>query len=462
MNVLLIAIDTLRADHLSCYGYKRPTSPAIDALAGEGVQCQNFMAAGIPTHPSFTTLFTGQHPIRHGVVAHGSSAIIHNDTVTLPQLFLDRGYNTASFDNLAWHKNYFGRGFETIVDSSRRRGCSLMVTCEEINNRLLPFLKSNAGSKEPFFAFVHYWDPHTPYWAPSRYRSLFYTGDPCDKSKNSLAPLYEHPLGPRWQETWFKTVLKETGRDPNKDITDADYVTALYDQEIRHVDDGVSDVLATLDETGLAENTLVVLIADHGECMTEHGVMYDHHGLYAENVHVPLIARLPGRIPAGRCVEQLIQHQDILPTLCEAADLKLPELSGDAAKDIPRVIDGKSAWGIMTSQRGRENETLSDLYVAEECTWQKKWVMRNGGFHFILARQEDWYRSPMRELYDLKTDPGQTHNIAAKHPEMARELESKLEGWIADRAKACGRARDPLFDTEVTLIDPKARRHVTT
>ena len=453
MNVLLIAIDTLGAGHLGCHGYRRATSPAIDGLAVEGVRCENFMASGIPTHPSFTTLFTGQHPIRHGVVAHGSSAVIHRETVTLPQLFLDRGYLTASFDNLPYHKPYFGSGFEMVVDSSRRRGCSLMVTCEEINNRVIPFLKRCGQSKESFFAFVHYWDPHTPYWAPPRYRSLFYSGDPCDPAKKSLAPLYEHPLGPRWRETWFKTVLKDTGRDPSKEITDADFITALYDQEVRHADDGIADVLQALDETGLSENTLVLLLADHGECMTEHGVNFDHHGLYSENLNVPLIARLPGRIPAGRTVAQLVQHQDILPTLCEAADF--PCATGGSSTSA-RTIDGKSAWGILTGQR--PGETLADLYVAEECTWQKKWALRDSNYHFILARQDDWYGNPLRELYDLKTDPKQSRNVAADRPEIVRELEGKLEGWIADRAKACGRARDPLLDAEVTLIDPKLRR----
>ena len=455
MNVLLIAIDTLRVDHLGCFGYRRPTSPSIDRLAAEGVRCSNFTAPGIPTHPSFTTLFSGQHPIRHGVVSHGGPFNLHHDTATIPQLFLDRGYFTASFDNLAHHKPHFGRGFEMIVDSSRKRGCGLMVTCEDINNRLLPFLKQQGQAKDPFFAFVHYWDPHTPYWAPSRYRNLFYSGDPCDPAKKSLQPLYDHPLGPHWREIWFKKVLEDTGRDPSKEITDAAYVEALYDQEIRHVDDGIADVLDTLDETGLAENTLVLLVADHGECMTEHGVMFDHHGLYPENLHVPLIARLPGRIPAGSEAAQLIQHLDILPTLCEAADLKTPQSSGKP-EESARTIDGKSAWGIMTGSR--PDEKLCDVMVSEECTWQKKWSYRDARYHFILARQPDWYGSPMRELYDLQADPELKTNIAALKPDIAAGLEAQLEGWIATRAQACGKKGDPLLETEVTLIDPKARR----
>lgn len=439
MNVLLIAIDTLRADHLGCYAYRRPTSPVIDGLAGQGALCSNFMAPGIPTHPSFTSLFCGQHPIRHGVVAQGGKHELAGDTPTLPQLFLERGYLTAAFDNLAGgSKAYFGRGFEIQVDSSRRRGCGLMVTCEEINSRLLPFLEQCGASGEKFFAFAHYWDPHTPYWAPPRYRSLFFKGNPFDPAK-TLEPLYRHQLGAEWKKTWLRRVLEDTGRDPDAALTDPDYVAALYDQEVRYVDDGVGNVLQTLAEGGLAENTLVLLLSDHGECLTEHGIYFDHHGLYSENLSVPLIARLPGHIPAGSRVNTLLQHQDILPTLCEAAGLRLPE-----------KIDGRSAWGLLTGRPAPERP--AEVFVTEECSWQKKWAWRDARYHFIRALEADWYGNPMQELYDLSLDPRQTCNLAAQKPELVRELEGRLQGWIADRLAACGRTSDPLMETEITLL----------
>ncbi|GMV83926.1 MAG: arylsulfatase A family protein [Planctomycetota bacterium] len=445
MNVLLLAVDTLRADHLSCYGYRRPTSPALDRFAREGVRCSRFMAPGIPTHPSFTTLFSGQHPIRHGVVAQGGKTDLNGRTPTIAQLFLEAGYHTASFDNLWNHKPHFGRGFETLVDSSRRRGCGLMVMCEEINTRVLQFLKHRANDPEPFFAFVHYWDPHTPYWAPQKYRSLFFEGDPCDPSKATLEPLYAHPLGSRWKDTWLKTVIKDLGYLEGQAPTDADFVTALYDQEVRHIDDGLSAVFETLDATGLAENTLVLVLADHGECMTEHGIYYDHHGLYDENLHVPLVARLPGQVPAGQSVDALIRHFDILPTLCEACGLRTPE-----------EIDGKSAWGLWTGSR--RDEVLAERLVSAECSWQMKWALRDERYHFILQRQPDWYGSPPRELYDVRADPGLLHNLADERPEVAKELEADLEGWISDRCKTLGLAGDPLVAHGISMMDPKLRK----
>lgn len=438
MNVLLIAIDTLRADHLGCYGYKRPTSPAIDALAASGVRADRFLAPGIPTHPSFTTLFSGQHPIRHGVVAHGGRNVLADRTPTIPQLFNEKGFTTASFDNLPRHRSYFGKGFEIQVDASVRRKCDLLVSCEEINARVLPFLKQMGESREPFFAFLHYWDPHTPYWAPPRYRSLFYEGDPFDPKQSSLAPLYEHPLGKQWGGTWFQTIARAWDRVPDAKITDAAYVSALYDQEIRHVDDGVADVLAALDANKLAGDTLVLLVGDHGECLAEHAIFFDHHGLYDENLHVPFIARWPGHIPAGRELGSLVQHLDVMPTLCEAAGLRIPE-----------EIDGKSAWGLLTG--AREGEVLAERIVSEECTWQMKWSLRDPAWHFILSRERDAYGNPMRELYDLKADPGLTRNLAETKADVARELEGELEGWIAERLKACGRIQDPLIEHGITL-----------
>ncbi|MCZ7645103.1 MAG: sulfatase-like hydrolase/transferase [Planctomycetota bacterium] len=445
MNVLLLAIDTLRADHLGCYGYGKPTSPALDRFARQGVRAARFMAPGIPTHPSFTTLVTGQHPIRHGIVAQGSKQQLSHRTQTLAQLFLNAGYYTAAFDNLPYHKEHFARGYEMVVDSSRRRGCGLMVMCEEINTRVRQFLKHRAADREPFFGFVHYWDPHTPYWAPPRYRGLFYEGDPCDPAKHSLEALYEHPLGARWKDTWLKTVLKDLGYAEDATLTDADFVSALYDQEIRHIDDGLESVFETLDATGLADETLVLVLGDHGECLVEHGIQFDHHGLYDENLHVPLLARLPGALPAGRTVDALVRHLDVLPTLCEACGIAPPE-----------PLDGKSAWGLFTGSR--PGEVLAERLISEECSWQMKWSLRDADHHFILARQEDWYGSPMRELYDVKADPLLTKNVAEARPETVRELERDLEGWIADRCKELNLPGDPLPAHGITMLDPKARR----
>ncbi|MBD3175323.1 MAG: sulfatase-like hydrolase/transferase, partial [Armatimonadia bacterium] len=175
-NILLIFVDCLRADHLGCYGYERPTSPNIDALAGDSTVFERFFAAGVPTQPSFTTSYTGQHPITHGIVSHKGDDLLPPDAPWLPSLVRKAGHTTASFCCLARYQQWFVRGFEFLVDSTTRYH-DFGYTSETINNRAIPWLRGHAD--EPFFMVMHYWDPHTPYLPPEKHQ-IFYEGDPAD------------------------------------------------------------------------------------------------------------------------------------------------------------------------------------------------------------------------------------------------------------------------------------------
>ncbi len=431
MNFLLISIDTLRADRLGCYGYPRATSPTIDRLASAGALCEQFLCPAIPTHPSYTTFYTGQHPITHGIVAHGGVATLAPETPILPELLLKAGYTTCAVDNLAQSRSWFSRGYEFYIDPGARRELPLMVTAEEMNRRAIPWLKAHAGEK--FFLFIHYWDPHTPYLPPEAYRTLFYEGDARDPANRSLEPLWGTPLGRAWKDTWFKWL---GGR-----VTDAAYVANLYDGAIRYLDDEIARLLQALEESGASEDTMVILFGDHGESMTEHGIYFDHHGLYDCTLRVPLIVRWPGRIPAGLRVPHLLQHTDLAPTILEAG-----------GAPIPKAVEGRSLIPLLT---GAASEGHHRRLITEECTWQAKWALRDGRHKFILARQPDLYGSPMRELYDLQADPGETRNLFEERPDVAREMEADLEGWIAGRMRASGRAVDPLVEQGITL----GRRH---
>ena len=433
-NILLIAVDTLRADRLGCYGYPRPTSPNIDALAAQGALAERFFCAGIPTHPSFTTLYTGQHPIHHGIVAHSPRNQLAKDAPFLPQLLLGEGYTTCAVDNLAQGRQWFRRVYEFYVDPSVRQILMMDVSAEELNGRAIPWLQQHRD--ERFFLTIHYWDPHWPLTPPPKYRSLFYEGNPVDPDNHALDKWWEHPLGAMARDTWL--------RRPEGVVTDPAYVEALYDQEIRHLDDAIGELMATLDQLGLAENTLVVFVADHGESLTEHGIYVDHHGLYDCTIRIPLIARWPGRIPAGRRLMPLLQHQDVAPTLLDAAGIVIPD-----------EIDGVSRWSLLTGENGGAAGNGQaggyDRLFTCECTWQKKWSIRTETHKFILAREPDSYGTPDRELYDLIADPGENRNLAETEPDLARALEQELEGWIAARLDEFDRAEDPVREQPVSL-----------
>jgi arylsulfatase A-like enzyme len=171
--------------------------------------------------------------------------------------------------------------------------------------------------------------------------------------------------------------------------------------------------------------------------MYQHDIFFDHHGLYDDVIHVPLICRLPGRIPAGLVVDPMVQHLDLAPTLLEAAGLA-----------APAGMEGRSLWPLAT---GRTRSGGWDRIVCCESTWQSKWALRTETAKLILSRAPDFHDMPMRELYDLVDDPAECRNLADERPEVADRMEAELEQWIADGMAKAGRTEDPLRAQGITL-----------
>jgi arylsulfatase A-like enzyme len=432
MNVLLIAIDTLRADHLGCYGYQRNTSPSLDALARQSVLFEKFYTPAVPTQPSYTTMYTGQYPITHGIVSHGGEVSLSERAPFLPELLQRAGYTTCAVDSMRAMKPWFARGYEFYIDPSSRLSHRHAATCEDVNSRSLPWLRQHA--EEKFFLFVHYWDPHTPYLPPQRYRDLFYRGDPTDPARDTLAPLRKQPFGEWWLQGWLSEFPQP--------LRDAEYVVAMYDGEIRYADDGAGALLGALEDTGIADDTLVIVFSDHGENMYHHGIFFDHHGLYEGAIHCPLIVRWPGRAPAGRRVPHLVQHTDLAPTILRACGL-----------EPPAAIEGTSLLPLIT---GDSDAPLYDRLITQECSWQAKWALRTDEYKFILSRDQgrDLHGMPPRELYHLPTDPGELQNVADREPKVAAKMESELEEWISRMMQKNGLAQDPLVAQGITLGKP--------
>ena len=429
INILLVTIDSLRADHLSCYGFPHSTTPHIDKVASEGTLCEQLFCSAIPTHPSYTTLYTGQHAINHGIVAHGGRTSLSVDAPFLPQSFLEAGYTTCAVDNLWRGRPWFGRGYEYYIDSSIRKTLLLSATCEELNHRAIPWLRSHG--QDPFFMFLHYWDPHYPYTPPEKFHHLFYHGqNPTDPANRSLEPFWKQPTGSIAKDTWLRT--------PQGHITDSEYVRALYIQEVCHIDEGVGALIHALDELGIAEQTLVVILADHGESLGEHGIYFDHYGLYDSTLHVPLIFRMPGILYADRRIPAILQMQDIAPTILESAGLP-----------IPSKMEGKSFWKLLL---GKEEIWPTENVVSLECTWQAKWSLRTTRYKLITSRQPDSLGNPKIELYDLHEDPKEVNNIVNERPKVASAMEAELESWIAGRLKALGKDEDPLIKHSPSMV----------
>ena len=297
-----------------------------------------------------------------------------------------------------------------------------------INDNAMPWIEQHKD--ESFFLFLHYWDAHTPYLPPESYVPEFYDAakDPYDPANASMEPAYNHAAYPFFKHHHYDLVGP---------VTDTGYYDALYDAEIRYLDDRLKELDDHLAKLGIREETLLVLFGDHGESLTEHDIYWDHCGLYEPTVHVPVIMRWPGRIQPGRRVSGLVQQADLLPTLLEAVRRESPPGIASAQLADPAGLDGRSLWEAI---EGTAEGTRDAIYLSE-CAWQAARGIRNDRYKLIVTYDPGPFDRPPRELYDLVGDPLETVNLAESMPDLADALEGQLQAFVA--GKLAGRP-DPM------------------
>jgi len=425
-NLLLLVIDSLRADHLSGLGYPRPTSPFLDSLMEESVVFDHFFTPVTPTQPAITTLFTGQFPWAHGIVAQSGRNTLSSDAPWLPEILARNGCVTAALDNLAQAKKWFARGFKDYMNLRTKR--DQYYRCSLLNRHALQWLKRHRGSR--FFLYLRYGEPHTPYQPPPPYRFMFYEGDPTTTNAGSLDPFYSRPLKPRLVSEWLESAARDWPGAKGKRIEDIRWVRAQYDGEIRAADDGVREMVQGLEELGLLESTIVVVLGDHGESLGEHGIYFEHHGLYECCLRPPLIVHWPRELNGERRSRAVVQLPDVAPTLLDMLGLPVPE-----------AMDGRSLVPLLW---GEEPGTGSTEILACESTWMCKWALRTRRFKVIVAREEDLYGKPSVEVYDLLNDPGETANLAEDDEALRARMVGELESRVTRGLKEAGRTADPV------------------
>jgi arylsulfatase A-like enzyme len=418
VNIILISLDTTRADRLSCYGHSRLTSPHIDRVAAGGALFHDFYSPHIPTFPGHTTMMTGRDIYAHHVTSQSATPELSPEIPTLAEILSARGWFTAAADNLGrWFQRgfqqYEGYGWDTNAKDAWRKG-------EAVNATALKVIDAAAEQDRPFFLFLHYWDPHTPYLPPAPFSGMFYEGDEYDPDNRSMDPV--------WAFENFKWYFHEWM--PN--VTDIEFPKAQYDAEIAYMDACLAHVFTRLEELRLSGDTLLVMTADHGEELDEHGCWFDHHGLYEPNVRIPLIMRLPGRIPAGLRVPGFARTTDITPTLLDYANLLDPALT----------LDGVSLRPLIEQPDSGRRGTCDTLYLTEN-TWMKKRAIRTPEWKLIASMEPDLHNLPPLELYHLTSDPGELVNLAADRLEVVEQLGARLEEHVQRRCAETGR-EDPL------------------
>lgn len=366
-NVVVITIDTLRADHVGCYGYKQIRTPNIDALAANGARFERAYTAVPVTLPSHTVMFTGTYPMLSGM--HDFAANKLNSTQpTLASVLREHGYATAAVIGSAVLDSRFGlnRGFDFYYDhfDFNRLQESNLEEMERPGNLVadvaLDWLSKNYSKK--FFLWMHLYDPHYPYRPPAPYA--------------------------------------------------AEYKDRPYDGEIAFADAQVGRLIRFLKSKGLYANTLIVLSGDHGESLGEHGEKTHGFFIYNATLHVPFLIHLPG-VASSRVVPDLVSLADLMPTVLQT--LKV---------NIPSQVQGRSLLPLMKTKEQEEARSLyAETFLPRlHFNWSELRGVESTNYHFIDA--------PKPELYDLTKDPGETQNLFAEKKAVGEEMRARLAALI--------------------------------
>ncbi len=446
-NVIFIIIDAVRARNVGAYGYDKPTTPNIDRIAQKGVLFRDAYSCTNLTESSLTSMFSGLYSYNHGITNIGMTSaneavknFARSEASLLPEILQSHSYNTLAVDWLGrWHQRgydyYSGveelsetkflsyakrvvssykflRPFETAVGYLNRRVLQKAFEASVITNQAMKLVQNNRGG--PFFLMLHYWDVHQGYSPPSKYTNMFYNlgySDTFDSSKK-MRTVFEYSDSKtkkiaRALITGNKTVGKQL---------------AEYDGAIRYVDDEIGRLMEHLDKLGLAENTLIIITSDHGESLTEHGIYFDHHGLYDVSIQVPLVMKYPAVLPECKTVDGFVQHTDMVPTI-----LNLLGIEND-----PIAFDGESILPLI-----HQNIQLRHSVFIEEAYAQKTTSIRTKQYAYLksnsianeVCKVCGIMHGDAEQLYNLEMDPEQNHSIIHEEPKMAQSMQTLMSEW---------------------------------
>lgn len=408
-RVFFITVDTLRADHMSLYGYARQTSPEMARLAAGGVVFDRAIAQWPKTGASFASLFTGQYPQTTGLT-HRAAIRIPEEYLTLPELFQESGYTTLGVTSNAVLSAELGwnDGFDELLETwgggdfpEDPHVFRELIHAPRVNELALPLLEKHAQTKETerLFVWLHYTDPHAPYMLPDGVSNPF-LGDALFQGETE--------------------VPRKAARGPYRldGRTDLKYYVAQYDANVLVTDVYIRRVLDRARELGLLEDSLIVFTADHGESLGEHGSWFEHGPLpYNTTAHVPLFFVRDG-LPAGTRIGNPVELVDLYPTL---RDLVVPgyEVPGLEGHSLLPLMKGQPSdrFRLAFSEAGEKPRHFRSV---QDGRW--KMVLGLGG-----------RRTTGLELYDLIADPLETSNLATKHPEELRRLRAELMRWVKNR-----------------------------
>ncbi len=402
-NILIVTLDTTRADRLGCYGYDKPTSPNIDRLAGSGTRFDLAIAQAAVTPVSHASILTGLYPFTHGLrVLHGETnyRLEEGEFPTLATILKEKGWKTGAFVSAFPVSEYFGlhHGFNSF-DTGIAGNIDKQMNVEngraswevDKNQRRADFTTRNAidwieKTEGAFFLWLHYFDPHDKCLLP-----------PKKFTKNHLPKDFEK-------------------------MSPEDQSRALYDIEVQYMDRQLGLLFEYLKKTDRYNNTLIVVTNDHGEGLGDHDWWY-HRILYQEQIRMPLIIRYPGG-PKGRVVPDLVQSIDIMPTILECVGIEPPKMDG---KSLLKLMHGEKETGkriaysdalIRLDDNRPAHADESDIHNDLMYCVISEVSGREGLWKLIHRR----YHTDASELYRIDRDPKETHNVISEYPEVRDKL----------------------------------------
>lgn len=417
-GVVLFLLDTTRRDRLTPYGFERETAPNVGRLAREGVLFEDAIAQGAWTKVSVPSILSSTYPTSNGIyeLNHRMPA----SGVTLAEAFRDAGYSTwaTASGRFTGRGSNLHQGVEVLHEAESIPSDIRGKNARNFVDRFLPWLEAHRDV--PFFAMIHAVDPHSDYEPNRPYDSLWADSDAKKKHEE-----WTQKVKPFIESNFMKNMglplreeLLKAGIDPEEFVKiELDW----YDGSIRGADVELGRVLEKLDELGIADDTLVVFLSDHGEEFLDHGGSFHEENVYGELVNVPLVLRWPSGLPSGLVVDETVQLLDVAPTILDLAGIAAPEImQGQSFKPLLgegerwRARPAISEWRRRTDQLGTK---MVDAFSIIEGEWK---LVRN------VERPDD---VPEFELYHHETDPLDQTNVASENPEVVERLRQQLDGW---------------------------------
>ena len=445
MRILFLDLDTLRPDHLGCYGYHRDTSPNLDLIAAEGVRFDGYHCSDAPCLPSRAALVSGRFGIHTGVVGHGGTTAdmrlegrgrrFHDrlKRESLWALLRSAGLHTVSISPFAERHSawWFNAGLLEMYNT----GGSGMESAEEVTPTVLDWIQRNAR-RENWFLHVNYWDPHTPYRAPGEFGNPF-ADDPLPAwlTEEVLAQ-HRHAVGPHGAR---EISLYDGSEDPCyprqpgeiKDMADLRRMIDGYDCGIRYMDEHIGRLLSALEQRGVSDDLAIIVSSDHGENMGELGIYGEHATADAITPRIPMIIRWPGG-EQGHVDAGLHYSLDLAPTLADL--LGRPHAaSWDGAGYAPAILRGEPCG------RG--------FLILSQCAHVCQRSMRTGPWMYVRTYHDGYHLFPEEMLFDVNNDPHEQRNLAPQRPDLCHEAAHRLAEWQAEMMATMldGYDTDPLW-----------------